>query len=251
MDLADGVVDINEGDAVGIRTGEHLWHLARESGQEAGADLVELLHVPVGEGAQERAQRRRRADTREEPAHPAMSQQVEVIDGVGTGEHPANHRRSLRARVGRGHRQALEQVVEANGLGQPQRRDQTGCRHQVRVIEDRPNRVRRFHLRGAPLEWFGSDVAIQILPAQEGILVLRHAHTAERRRWIRVELAEERVVDSDWSQLQPSENEPGQPPPMDLLRGAVTSPIDVARAIDDVDLRWRLDAIMALDDYVE
>ncbi|MFC5999793.1 hypothetical protein ACFP6A_13820, partial [Quadrisphaera sp. GCM10027208] len=31
------------------------------------------------------------------------------------------------------------------------------------------------------------DVAIHILPAQEGILALRHAHTAEPGRWIRAE----------------------------------------------------------------
>jgi hypothetical protein len=96
------------------------------------------------------------------------------------GEHPAHHRRGLRARVGRRHRQPAEEVVEPGGLCQPQRRNQTRSRHQVRIIEDRPDRVRRFHLRGAPLGQFGSDVAIQILPAQEGILVLRHAQPPSR-----------------------------------------------------------------------
>jgi len=33
----------------------------------------------------------------------------------------------------------------------------------------------------------GVDVVIDILPAQKGILVLRHAHPADRHRWIRVE----------------------------------------------------------------
>jgi len=42
-------------------------------------------------------------------------------------------------------------------------------RHQVRIIEDRPDRVRRFHLRGASRERLGDDVAIDIFPAQEGI----------------------------------------------------------------------------------
>ena len=103
------------------------------------------------------------------------------------GEHPAHHRRGLRARVGRRHRQPAEEVVEPGGLCQPQRRNQTRSRHQVRIIEDRPDRVRRFHLRGAPLGQFGSDVAIQILPAQEGILVLRHAHATEPHQWIRAQ----------------------------------------------------------------
>jgi len=53
-----------------------------------------------------------------------------------------------------------------------------GGRHQIRVIKERPDRMRRFRFRGAPLERWAIDVAIDILPAQEGILVLRHAHAA-------------------------------------------------------------------------
>lgn len=60
-----------------------------------------------------------------------------------------------------------ERRLVRGGRGtQLQRWDKTRCRHQVRVIENRTDRVRRFHLRGAPSDGFGSDVAIQILPAQ-------------------------------------------------------------------------------------
>jgi hypothetical protein len=93
VDLADGVVDIKERDL--IRTGEQARHPLRESGQEPCADLVELLDVAVGEGAQERAQRRGRTDTTEQTAHTAVAQQIHVVDGVGAGEHPADHARGL------------------------------------------------------------------------------------------------------------------------------------------------------------
>ncbi|WP_306825091.1 transposase [Nocardioides massiliensis] len=40
--------------------------------------------------------------------------------------------------------------MQAGRLGQPKRRNQTCGRHQVRIIEDGPDRVRGFHLRGVP-----------------------------------------------------------------------------------------------------
>ncbi len=80
VDLADGVVDIDERDPVGRHPGEQPRHPIREPRQQLAADRVELLDVPVGERAQERAQRRGRP-------HP--------------GEQP---RPSRRAAAGRGHR---------------------------------------------------------------------------------------------------------------------------------------------------
>jgi hypothetical protein len=84
---------------------------------------------------------------------------------------------------------------------------------------------------------------------QAGLDLVIGTHRDELRAL--VQLAEERVAKSDWSELDSSENQAGEPPPTNLLRGAVTTPADVARAVDDVNLRWRLDTIMALGDYVE
>ena len=168
VDLTHGVIDIEERDPLRAATGQQSRHPRGKPGQQSAADLVELLDMAVGEGTQERAQRRGRPNPGEQPIHPAVAQQVEVIDGVRTGEHPADDRGGLRRGVGRGHRQALEEVVEAGRSGQPQRRYQTCGRHQIRVIEHRSDRVRRFHLRGASRERLGDDVAIDIFPAQEG-----------------------------------------------------------------------------------
>lgn len=63
----------------------------------------------------------------EDPAHAAVAEQVEVVDAVGTGEHPADHTRRFRDRVRRVHAQALlDEVMQTSGFGQPQRGDQTG-----------------------------------------------------------------------------------------------------------------------------
>lgn len=123
MDLADRVIDIDERDPItGIGARDQARHLLGQPGQEPPADSVELLHVPVGEGPQERAQRRGRTNPAEQPAHPAMAQQLEVIDAVGVGEHPAHHAGRLRRRVRRVDRQCLlKEVVQASGLAQPQR----------------------------------------------------------------------------------------------------------------------------------
>ena len=66
-----------------------------------------------------------------------------------------------------------------------------------------------------------------------------------------VEHAEKRAYEADWSDLAGSEIHVGAPAPADLLRGHLASPDDVARAIDQVVPRWRLDVILALDDYVD
>jgi hypothetical protein len=187
VDLADRVVDIDERHPLrGIGTGDQTSGPGGQSRQEPATDRVKLLDMAVGERPQERAQRRRRTHPAEQPRHPTMAQQIEVIDAVGAGQHATHHAGRLRRSVGRGDAQLLiEKVMQTSRLRQPQDRDQTRDRHQVRIIEHRPDRVRRFHLRGCSLDRAEVDVAIDILPAQEGFLVLRHAHPADRHRWIR------------------------------------------------------------------
>lgn len=43
----------------------------------------------------------------------------------------------------------------------------------------------------------------------------------------------------------------GLPPPMKVLRGSIRDAADVLAAIGRVDERWRLDAIPALEDYID
>lgn len=60
-----------------------------------------------------------------------------------------------------------------------------------------------------------------------------------------------RAYESDWSDLVGSELHVDAPAPPDLLQGQVASPDDVALATDQVWPGWRLDVIMALDDYLD
>jgi hypothetical protein len=66
-----------------------------------------------------------------------------------------------------------------------------------------------------------------------------------------VEGALMRVYETDWSQLPRSGEYVGAAPPAGLLHGEVAAPEDVVRAIDAVESQWRLDAITALDDYID
>jgi hypothetical protein len=66
-----------------------------------------------------------------------------------------------------------------------------------------------------------------------------------------VQAAEMQAYESDWTDLVASELHVGASAPPDLLQGRVTSAGDLALAIDQVVPRWRLDAIMALDDYLD
>ena len=66
-----------------------------------------------------------------------------------------------------------------------------------------------------------------------------------------VEQKEARLYAHDWPESTRSNELVDAVPPSDLLRGQVTTPDDVARAIDQVEASWRLDAIMALVDYLD
>jgi hypothetical protein len=151
VDLPDGVVDVDERQPVGA--GQQPRHRRRQPGQHSGVDGVELADVPKGERAQERAQRRRRPDTGEDPVHPAVTQNVEVVDAVGAGQHPGNHTRRLRRRVRRPHAQLpAQQAMQPRQLRQPHHRHQTRRPDQIWVIENRRNPRYCMHLTDAPSE---------------------------------------------------------------------------------------------------
>lgn len=106
------------------------------------------------EGAQERAQRRGSAYSGEQSVHPAVAEQVHVVDRIGTGDHPTDQRRDLQVRVGTtrcGQGQVLgDQVAQAGPFGQPSDRIQARQADQVQVVECHGNVVRRLHLPSAP-----------------------------------------------------------------------------------------------------
>lgn len=66
-----------------------------------------------------------------------------------------------------------------------------------------------------------------------------------------IEEAEERLFATNLSDLSRSADFVGAPPPRGLLSGAVSTAVDVAAAIERVALRWRLDAILALQDHID
>lgn len=66
-----------------------------------------------------------------------------------------------------------------------------------------------------------------------------------------VEDAQMRLLAMDWSRVGSSESDVELAPPRDLLNGAVRTPDDVSDAIGRVPERWRLDAVLALGDYID
>jgi hypothetical protein len=81
-----------------------------------------------------------------------------------------------------------------------------------------------------------------------GLDALAHSDANALREVI--EQAEEQIYEAGWLELSTSAEYVGATPPVSLLRGHVRTARDVANAIDQTDLRWRLDVIMALDDYM-
>lgn len=84
---------------------------------------------------------------------------------------------------------------------------------------------------------------------RDGLDAIRAKHHAVLRAAL--EAAEEHLYDVDWSNLPRDGVYIAAAPPNDLLHGSVITPHDVAQAIAEVDLRWRLDAVMAITDYVD
>lgn len=69
-----------------------------------------------------------------------------------------------------------------------------------------------------------------------------------------LEGTETEVLDEDLRELSDPVGEAqfvGTPPPPELLTEAPTSPADLARILTGTDLRWRLDAVLALGDYAD
>jgi hypothetical protein len=94
-DLADEAVDVDDqppGPGAGAGPPRALKRLAEQR--------VELAHMPEGERAQKRSQRRRRRDpAAEQPARAARAQNVAVVDAVSTEHHRKQQRHHLAPRV--------------------------------------------------------------------------------------------------------------------------------------------------------
>ena len=109
------------------------------SASSSRLDLLQLQHVPPGEGAQERSQRGRGPDPAEQCGHRAMAQQVHVIDAVRPGDHPAHQARDLHVHVHPARAinpdMLCDQAAQARPLRQGHHRDQARPRHEIRVIK--------------------------------------------------------------------------------------------------------------------
>jgi hypothetical protein len=109
--------------------------------QRLGQDAVELAHVPEGERAQERPQRRRgQHPVPEHQPGAAGAQDVTVGDRVGAQQHRVHQRQHLppRPRPARSARQAdrlVDQLLEPEPLRQRRRQQQPGVRDRPLVIE--------------------------------------------------------------------------------------------------------------------
>ncbi len=73
--------------------------------------------------------------------------------------------------------------------------------------------------------------------AQSGVEALRRV----------VRQAEKQLYGAGWLEVSTSEEYVGAAPPVDLLRGHPLAAREVSDAIEQTDLRWRLDVIMALE----
>ena len=157
VDLDDGVVHVDKCVPAGVGAGLQGRAQPGQRKQEPPGDRVELTHVPEGERAQERPERRRGVRLREEAAHPAVAQQRHVIDAVAARDHPGHQRGHLqpgvRALVRRHTQMLIGQTAQPRPVRQRQDRHQPGGRHEIRVVERHGRAgegVREFHLRDAP-----------------------------------------------------------------------------------------------------
>jgi hypothetical protein len=93
-----------------VHLGQHRRRRDQPS-QQPGGDGVELADVAEGEHPKEGAQRGRGPHPGEQSAHPAVAQQVHVIDGIRAADHPGDQGEDLR----RGVRAALGPDLEPLG----------------------------------------------------------------------------------------------------------------------------------------
>jgi hypothetical protein len=125
------------------RAGQARQHAAAadQADQEPRRDPIELPDVPEAELPQERPQRRGGIGPVEHLAHRAVPQQRHVVDRVGTGDHPGDQRGHLpagvRALVRRHRQQLIGQRIQPGVSRQAHQRNQSGGRHQIRLVEAR------------------------------------------------------------------------------------------------------------------
>jgi hypothetical protein len=133
-------VDVNE--RHGVLPGQQRG-TAGQICQQHPAHLLQLEHVPPGEGPQKRAQRGRGPDPAEQRRHRAVPQQVHVIDAVRARDHPSSQAGELQAGVHPAPVADPDMLVhqgsQARPLRQGHHRDQPRLRHEIRVIKRRMN----------------------------------------------------------------------------------------------------------------
>ena len=157
VDFDDGVVNIDEDiPAGGSRGGYQGWSLHCQVDQEPGGHGIQLTDMSEGEGPEEGSQGRGCVDPVKQSAHPAVAQQVHVVDRVGPCDHAGDQGGDLRPGVGTlvtCHSQlVLCQGRQASVVGQAHGRGQAGGRHEGGIIKgNRECRgsVRYLHLRDA------------------------------------------------------------------------------------------------------
>jgi len=129
---------VDAGERQGVRAGQQR-RLPGQFRQELPACLLQLGDVAPGITAQVRAQRGQGADPAEQDAHRAVPQHVHVIDAVRARGHPGDQAPDLQVRIDAApaaRRDVLRnEVRQAGALRQGHHRDQSGVRHEIRVVE--------------------------------------------------------------------------------------------------------------------
>lgn len=149
MGGADRVVHVQVGDLIGAD--QQARDDTGQVHQDTGADGVQLADVAEGVGAQVGAQRGRRPRPGEQLVHPAVPDDLHVLEAVRAGDHARDQRSDLEVCVGAGragHGDVLgDQVCQPGFLGQRHDRDQARRADQVRVIENGGDVVADSHYR--------------------------------------------------------------------------------------------------------
>jgi hypothetical protein len=130
-------VDVNE--CHGVLAGQRS--TAGQICQQHAAHILQLRHIPPGEGPQERAQRGRGPDPAEQRQHRAVPQQVHVIDAARTRDHPSSQAGAFTLAF-TPHRWPVRTCSFARGRPGRYARAITGTRHlrhEIRGIKRRMN----------------------------------------------------------------------------------------------------------------
>jgi hypothetical protein len=173
-----------------VRPGQQ-WGAAGQFAQELPVRLLQLEHVPPGEGAQERAQRGRCPDPAQQRRHRPVPQQVHVTDAVRTRDHAAHQAAHLQVRVhpapASDGNPLTRQPGQAGPLGQGHHRDQARPRHEIRVIKRRVDLgqlMQQSHLTGAPSNQVMEASLTPIVPGQGAPFASTRPNATLFTRWI-------------------------------------------------------------------